>query len=94
MHSYHNIKGRTKYPDTMIVVGLNDQRVEPWESGKYAARMQAIAAPETVTLLRANDGEGHGVGSSKNQYFMQRADIWSFFLQSFESDGEWGLKEN
>lgn len=86
MDSYHNLKPNIDYPSLMIVVGLNDQRVEPWESAKFVAKAQALSRPGNKVLLRASEGEGHGIGSTKDQSLRTFADIWSFYLKEFETD--------
>lgn len=86
MDAYHNIKSGQVYPNTMIVVGLNDQRVAPWESAKFVAKMQAAASKTSLTLLRASEGEGHGIGSTRDQALLRTADVWSFFLREFAAD--------
>src|SRR5450759_2082462 len=41
MSSYHHVKDGTRYPAVMVVTGINDPRVAPWEPAKMAARLQA-----------------------------------------------------
>jgi len=82
MDSYHNIKAGVKYPGIMLFHGLNDRRVPPWESAKFAAKMQA-QTPSKV-LLRIDENTGHGVGSTKDQRLQESADAWAFLLNQFE----------
>ncbi|UUZ50382.1 prolyl oligopeptidase family serine peptidase [Massilia sp. B-10] len=37
MSSYHNVRSGTAYPATMVITGMNDNRVDPWMSFKMAA---------------------------------------------------------
>lgn len=79
MDSYHNIAAGTQYPATMVVIGLNDQRVVPWMSAKFPARLQASDSTRPV-LIRAASNEGHGVGSTRTQKADSLADQWAFAL--------------
>ena len=38
MSSYHHIKDAVKYPAVMLVHGVNDTRVDVWQSAKFASR--------------------------------------------------------
>ena len=44
MSSYHHVQKGTKYPAVLLTTGINDPRVEPWQSAKMAARLQAATA--------------------------------------------------
>jgi len=68
------------YPATIFTIGLNDRRVAPWMTGKMAARMQVVNTSGKPILVRVEGDAGHGVGSTRDQGFAERADVWSFFL--------------
>ena len=83
MSTYHAVKDGTRYPGVMLVHGMNDPRVEVWNSGKTTARLQAAQAglPDArPTLLRLDMQAGHGVGSTVNQRQAQTADTQAFLL--------------
>jgi prolyl oligopeptidase len=73
----------TKYPAVILETGINDPRVEPWQSAKMAARLQAATASGKPVLLRVDYAAGHGIGSTKKQSEEQRADGWAFLLWQF-----------
>jgi len=54
----HNIKMNLSYPDTLILVGENDQRVSPIHSAKMIKALK-IANPEGVTFLHELENSGH-----------------------------------
>lgn len=83
MSPYHNVKDGVKYPAVLLTHGINDPRVEPWESAKMAARLQAATASGKPVLLRIDYQSGHGIGSTKDQYHQQQADEWAFLLWQF-----------
>jgi prolyl oligopeptidase len=43
---YHHVKNGTKYPATLFLIGANDPRVDPLQSRKMTARLQAATAAE------------------------------------------------
>ena len=80
MSTYHNILDGTAYPAVLLVHGLNDPRVDVWESGKAAARLQAASTSGKPVLLRLDLQAGHGIGSTATQRYALSADIYSFLL--------------
>ncbi len=80
MSTFHQIKDGTKYPAVLLTHGINDPRVEPWESAKATARLQAATASGKPVLFRVDYHSGHGIGSTKRQRQEEQADVWSFFL--------------
>ena len=89
MSTYHQIADRTAYPAVLLVHGLNDPRVDVWHSAKTAARLQAATTSGRPVLLRLDLQAGHGMGSTAQQVYSQRADIYSFLLWQF---GKMSLK--
>jgi prolyl oligopeptidase len=83
MSSYNHVAGGTKYPAVMLMTGINDPRVEPWQSAKMAARLQAATASGKPVLLRVDYEAGHGIGSTKKQSEEETADILTFLLWQF-----------
>lgn len=80
MDAYQNIKPDVHYPSVMLPVGANDNRVSPWASAKFAARLQTLATTSNPALLRVERDAGHGVGSTRDQGAAEIADAWSFML--------------
>lgn len=87
MSSYAHVQDGTKYPAVMLTTGINDPRVEPWQSAKMAARLQAATTSGKPILLRVDYEAGHGIGSTKKQREEQTADIWSFLFWQFGLPG-------
>ncbi|WP_419868678.1 prolyl oligopeptidase family serine peptidase [Chryseobacterium sp. CT-SW4] len=61
MDAYHHIKKQTKYPSSLIITGINDTRVAPWQSTKFAAKLQANKSSDNPVLLKVNYNSGHGI---------------------------------
>jgi prolyl oligopeptidase len=80
MSTYQNIKDGTPYPALLFVHGMNDPRVDVWESAKAAARFQTATSSGKPVLLRLDSQAGHGVGSTLNQFQQLRTDMFAFLL--------------
>ena len=80
MDTYQHVKDGVKYPAVMLSHGINDPRVNPWESGKTAARLQAATASGKPILMRIDYHAGHGIGSTRTQALQATADKWAFVL--------------
>jgi prolyl oligopeptidase len=76
---YHHVEPGRHYPATLFMTGENDPRVEPYQSRKMVARLQA-AAPGTPVLLRTSGNTGHGFGSPLDAQIEQAADLWGFIF--------------
>ncbi len=78
---YQNIKENVNYPITLIITSENDDRVPPFHSYKFAARLQNRAAQKNPVFLKTLDNSGHyGKVSNFNGYFEQKANFYSFLL--------------
>ena len=86
---YNQVREGTKYPAILLTCGLNDGRVAPWHSYKFAAGLQTDAASGSPILLRVNSF-GHGFGTSLDQQVADITDVISFF--AYELGAEQGEK--
>jgi prolyl oligopeptidase len=80
MSPYHWVKDGVKYPAVLLTTGINDPRVDAWEAGKMAARLQAASTSGKPILLRIDYDAGHGMGSTKKQAYEERADTFAFLF--------------
>jgi len=76
---YHQVKDGTKYPAVLFLTGENDHRVNPMQSRKMTARLQADASDHPI-LLRTTASAGHGIGTSLNEQINQMSDVLSFLF--------------
>ncbi len=83
MDSFLHVRDSVHYPAMLITHGITDPRVEPWQSAKFAARVQAASASGKPVLLRMDYESGHGIGSTKTQIIQERADIFAFMMWQF-----------
>jgi prolyl oligopeptidase len=77
----HNVKPDTAYPAVLLITGVNDPRVAPWQSRKFAAALQEAnkSAHPIVLLTRMN--EGHGVTASFSQRVGNTGAALGFFAE-------------
>lgn len=85
--SYRLLLAATTIPDTLVTVGLNDRRVTPWFSAKFAARALDRFGQDRLVLIRTDPDAGHGIGSARDQLIEQNADVYSFVLSRAGADG-------
>jgi len=71
-----NVKEGAPYPGVMLTTSMSDWRVEPWQAGKMAARLQEATGSGKPVLLRVDWGAGRGRGAENGR----RADTYAFFL--------------
>jgi prolyl oligopeptidase len=78
---YHNIREGACYPPTLVTTADRDDRVVPWHSFKYAARMQQAQACANPILIRVETRAGHGAGKPTWMQIENVADEWAFLVQ-------------
>jgi prolyl oligopeptidase len=78
---YHRVVDGTRYPRVLLVTGENDTRVNPAESRKMTARLQA-ADPEGLVLLRTSAHAGHGQGTALREKIEEAVDTHAFILEA------------
>jgi prolyl oligopeptidase len=92
---YHHVKDGTDYPAVLFLTGDNDGRVDPMNSRKMTARLQAAtqnmtsnttsnttqgaAHPARPIFLRTGSG-GHGIGAALDDRIEQEADAFAFLF--------------
>jgi prolyl oligopeptidase len=76
-----NVKPGTAYPAVLLITGVNDPRVAPWQSRKFAAALQAATTSQNPVLLLTRMNEGHGVTASFSQRVGNAAAAMAFFAR-------------
>jgi prolyl oligopeptidase len=77
---YHRVKDGVKYPATLFLTGANDPRVDPMQSRKMTARLQAATASPAPILLRTSAASGHGLDSSLSERIEETVDVYAFLF--------------
>ncbi len=78
--SYHSVKDGIRYPATLLMHGVNDSRVDVWQSLKFASRLADAQKGQQPVLLRLDYDAGHGAGSGSDQAMQRTADMQAFML--------------
>ena len=84
--SYQMLGAARDMPDTLLTIGLNDNRVTPWMSAKYAARAFNQFGDKRLVLIRADTEQGHGIGSNRELVIQEYADVYSFVFNRAGDD--------
>jgi prolyl oligopeptidase len=82
---YHHVVDGTQYPAILFTTGANDPRVDPMNSRKMTARLQASGTRKPV-LLRTSSNSGHGIGTALSEEIDEITHIDSFLF------AEWGFR--
>jgi prolyl oligopeptidase len=77
---YHHVHDGTKYPAILFLTGENDHRVNPMESRKMTARLQAASGSGRPILLRTTSNAGHGIGTALGERIEETTDVFSFLF--------------
>jgi prolyl oligopeptidase len=86
--AFLHVRDGVAYPAVMLITGINDPRVPPWELVKFAARLQAATSSGRPILLRVDYDAGHGfLASSRAQSDALLADQYSFLLWQLGDPG-------
>jgi prolyl oligopeptidase len=85
---YHHVKNGTAYPAVLFLTGENDHRVNPVNSRKMTARLQAATGSDHPILLRTSSNSGHGIGTALDEQIEEDADAVSFLFEQLGVDYE------
>jgi prolyl oligopeptidase len=77
---YHHVRDGAAYPAILFLTGENDHRVNPMESRKMMARLQAANSSGRPILLRTTSNAGHGIGTALDEEIEQTADVFGFLF--------------
>ncbi len=77
---YYRVKDGTAYPACMFLTGANDPRVNPMQSRKMVARLQAANSSRNPILLWTSSDSGHGIFMSLSQRVGQYTDVYAFLF--------------
>jgi len=78
---YHHVKDGTAYPSILMVTGDHDGRVNPAQSRKMIARLQAANPQGKPILLRTSASSGHGIGTALSDRIAEVTDAFCFLFE-------------
>lgn len=77
---YQRVKAGTPYPAVFMATGTHDGRVNPAQSRKMIARLQAATGSDHPVYLSISDKAGHGIGSALSVKVDQQSDYMAFLF--------------
>ena len=90
---YHRVRKGVKYPAVLLTTGENDGRVNPAQSRKMAAALQAATASARPLLFRSTASAGHGIGTALKERIAEQADGYAFLFDQLGIDAaRWTFK--
>ena len=81
---YHHVANGTRYPAVLFLTGANDPRVDPMNSRKMVARLQAASTSGLPVLLRTSGTTGHGGGTPLSERIVQLTDVYAFLFDRLD----------
>src|SRR6185295_2544575 len=79
---YHHVRDGIAYPPILFLTGVHDARVNPMQSRKMTARLQAAGA--RTVLLRTSATSGHGPGTRLDDRIEQEVDVLAFLFDQLQ----------
>jgi prolyl oligopeptidase len=80
---YNNIKQDQNYPSMLVITSDNDDRVPPFHSYKFVAKLQSRNAQQNPIILKVEKNAGHYGASTVYTNVKERADIYGFIMNEF-----------
>ena len=77
---FHHVQDGASYPAVLLLTGENDHRVNPMNSRKMTARLQAANGSAHPILLRTSSNAGHGIGTALDEGIEESADVFCFLF--------------
>jgi prolyl oligopeptidase len=85
---YHAVADRTAYPAVLFMTGENDPRVDPMQSRKMTARLQAANSSGSPIVLRTSGNTGHGGATPLSAKIEELTDIYAFLVHELGASAE------
>jgi len=84
---YHNVRAGVNLPETLVVAGEYDSRVDPLHAKKFVAAVQNNPGQVSPFLLYVDFDSGHGTGKSNQQRIVDRDYELRFLMNALGMNG-------
>ena len=84
---YQNVREGVNLPETLVVAGEYDSRVDPLHAKKFVARVQNNPGQVSPFLLYMDFDSGHGTGKTQQQRVVDRDYELRFLMQALGMNG-------
>lgn len=78
---FDNVR-EVSYPHILATAGLNDARVQYWESARWVARLRSLRTDDRLLLLKTDLGAGHAGPSDRYAFLRERAFEYAFLIHT------------
>jgi prolyl oligopeptidase len=82
---YHNIKEDVNYPTMLVITSENDDRVPPFHSYKFVAKLQSRVAQKNPIILKVREKAGHNGATSFRANLREKAELYGFILNELQN---------
>jgi oligopeptidase B len=81
---YNNMFDNIKYPNILILAGLNDPRVQYWEPAKFIAKLRHCAdiSDGQIYCLKTEMEKGHFGNTDRYHYIEEKAHDYAFVIKT------------
>lgn len=80
MSAYQKLRPGTAYPAVLLLHGMNDSRVAPWQAFKFGARVQRESSSGKPVLIDLAYDGGHGAAGNSETRYRFWADVRALLL--------------
>jgi prolyl oligopeptidase len=87
---YHNVRMGVNLPETLVVAGEYDSRVDPLHAKKFVAAVQGNPGQTSPFLLYMDFDSGHGTGKTNQQRIVDRDYELRFLMNALGMNGATG----
>jgi prolyl oligopeptidase len=84
---YQNVRSGVNLPETLVVAGEYDSRVDPLHAKKFVAEVQNNAGQVSPFMLNMDFDSGHGIGKSQQQRVIDRDYELRFLMNALGMNG-------
>ena len=77
---YQNVKEGINYPSMLVITSDNDDRVPPFHSYKFVAKLQNRSIQKNPVILKVEKKSGHNGASTLLAGVKEKADIYGFIM--------------
>jgi prolyl oligopeptidase len=77
---YQNIKETVNYPAMLVITSENDDRVPPFNSYKFVARMQSRKSQQNPIILKIEADAGHYGANTLGKSIKEDVDVYGFIV--------------
>ena len=85
---YHNVRAGVNLPETLVIAGEYDSRVDPLHAKKFVAEVQNNPGQVAPFLLYMDFDSGHGTGKTQQQRVIDRDYELRFLMNALRASGD------